>query len=52
MPNPYVVQLWKASLLMDAGFPAGPDLYEMEFWQDLGLFRRMLAAHTMTGPMG
>jgi hypothetical protein len=41
-PHPYVILLYEASLLIEAGFPATSEMYDMDFWLDLGLFRRIV----------
>jgi hypothetical protein len=44
-----MMQLWKTSQLIDACFPIEADSFEIDYWRDLGTFRRMLAAQTMMG---
>jgi hypothetical protein len=37
--HPYVIQLWRTAMLLESGFPATPDTFDMDYWMDLGIMR-------------
>ncbi len=45
-PHPYAAHLWDVHMLMLGGVSFEPELFDANFWRDIGLLRQLILIRT------